>query len=75
MAIAKLTSKGQAVIPKEIRERLGLKPGDDVSFELMIGNAVIMDRVSPNDIDYLIAISESLCEWDSDADEKAFCLL
>lgn len=27
-----LTSKGQTTIPKDIRERLGLKPGDKIDF-------------------------------------------
>jgi antitoxin PrlF len=30
MATATMTSKGQLTVPKEIRERLGLKPGDKV---------------------------------------------
>lgn len=29
-----LTSKGQVTIPKEIRDQLGLKPGDKVEFTL-----------------------------------------
>ncbi len=29
-----LTSKGQLTIPKEVRERLGLKPGDGLLFEV-----------------------------------------
>ena len=32
MAKAKLTSKGQVTIPKEVRERLGLRPGDEIEF-------------------------------------------
>jgi AbrB family looped-hinge helix DNA binding protein len=32
MVSATMTSKGQLTIPKEIRERLGLKPGDKVDF-------------------------------------------
>ncbi len=32
MATSTLTSKGQTTIPKEIRERLGLKPGDKIDF-------------------------------------------
>jgi antitoxin PrlF len=34
MAIATMTTKGQITIPKEIREALGLKPGDRVDFVL-----------------------------------------
>jgi AbrB family looped-hinge helix DNA binding protein len=32
MPIATLTSKGQTTIPKAIRERLALKPGDRIEF-------------------------------------------
>lgn len=34
MAISTVTSKGQVTIPKEIRTRLGLKPGDRLDFRL-----------------------------------------
>jgi len=33
MIIAKVTSKGQITIPKEVREKLGVHPGEDVGFE------------------------------------------
>lgn len=42
MANATLTSKGQTTIPKEIRERLGLKPGDLMSFTLLTDGTVVM---------------------------------
>lgn len=29
----RVTTKGQVTIPKEIREALGIEPGDEVSFE------------------------------------------
>jgi len=29
----KVTSNGQVTIPKEIRERLGIEPGDEVKFK------------------------------------------
>ncbi|MCK4514182.1 MAG: AbrB/MazE/SpoVT family DNA-binding domain-containing protein [Spirochaetaceae bacterium] len=54
MATTKLSSKGQIVIPEEIRERLGLKPGDQF--------VVVGDK----DVVILKAISApSLEEFDS----------
>ncbi len=41
VGISKVTSKGQATIPKEIRERLGIKPGDRVAF-VVRGDTVIV---------------------------------
>jgi AbrB family looped-hinge helix DNA binding protein len=32
MAKSKMTSKGQVTIPKAVRERLGLRPGDEIEF-------------------------------------------
>ena len=39
---ATLTSKGQTTIPKEIRDSLGMKPGDRMSFTLMPDGTVVM---------------------------------
>ena len=41
-ADATLTSKGQTTIPKEIRDELGIKPGDRMTFTLMPDSTVIM---------------------------------
>lgn len=38
---ARLTSKGQITIPKEVREVLGLDTGDQVIFRLEAGRAVL----------------------------------
>ncbi len=32
MARTKITTKGQVTIPKDVRERLGLRPGDEIEF-------------------------------------------
>ena len=37
-----LTSKGQATIPKPVRERLGLKPGDRVKFFMHPDGTVVL---------------------------------
>ncbi len=39
MVKARLTSKGQITIPKVIRDRLGIQPGDDLLFDIR-GNRV-----------------------------------
>ena len=39
---ATLTSKGQTTIPKEIRESLGMQPGDRMTFTLMHDGTVVM---------------------------------
>lgn len=39
---ATLTSKGQTTIPKPIRDSLGMKPGDRMSFTLMPDGVVLM---------------------------------
>jgi AbrB family looped-hinge helix DNA binding protein len=41
-AAATLTSKGQTTIPKEIRDSLGMKPGDRMTFTLMPDGTVIL---------------------------------
>jgi antitoxin PrlF len=40
MPAAKVTSKGQVTIPKEVRQALGVEPGDRVNFVLRPDGAV-----------------------------------
>jgi antitoxin PrlF len=39
-----LTSKSQITVPKEIREHLGLKPGDRASFRIEPTGKVVINR-------------------------------
>jgi len=40
-----VTSKGQVTIPKPVRDRLGIKPGDAVEFELAADGRVVLVKV------------------------------
>ena len=51
MITAKVTSKGQVTIPKEIREKLGVHPGEDVGFEEKEGVVVITKAVTKSPFD------------------------
>ena len=42
MSDATLTSKGQMTLPKEIREGLGIKPGNRVTFTLMPNGTALL---------------------------------
>ena len=52
---ATLTSKGQTTIPKEIRESLGMKAGDRMTFTLMPDGTVVM-RVKTKSITQLAGL-------------------
>lgn len=41
MAVVKMSSKGQLVVPAEMRKKLGIKPGQKVNLALVDGKAVI----------------------------------
>lgn len=55
MLASKLSSKGQIVIPKEVRDTLGLKPGQVVVF-VTVGNTVSL--VPQKDITELRGIAK-----------------
>jgi len=46
MIKAKLTSKGQLTIPKVVRDKLGLYPGEELAFEEK--NGVFYIKKTPN---------------------------
>lgn len=71
MLVSKLSSKGQVTIPKEVRECLHARPGDLIEYEVQ-GDVVIMRRIEPFDRAFHAAISDTLTEWSSPEDEKAF---
>ena len=51
MIVAKVTSKGQVTIPKKVRERLGVHPGENVGFEEKEGVVVITKAVTKSPFD------------------------
>jgi antitoxin PrlF len=51
MITARVTSKGQVTIPKAVREKLGVHPGEDVGFEEKDGLLVVSKVVTKSPFD------------------------
>lgn len=71
MLTSKLSAKSQVTIPKEVRDRIGLKPGDSVVYEVQNG-VVMLKRMEPFDAAFHAALTETLDEWSTQADSEAF---
>ena len=69
--LSKLTSKAQTVIPRELRARLNLRPGDVVRYRVTDAG-VIIDKLPPQADDDTLA---SFSEWSSPADAAAYSSL
>ena len=76
---SKVTQKYQATIPQAIREKLAIEKGglqsrslrDRVIFKIE-NEKVVLKKLSPIDWEYLEAVSDTLGEWSSEANEEAF---
>jgi AbrB family looped-hinge helix DNA binding protein len=53
MNVGKMSKKGQIVIPKEIREKFGIKPGDAVIFKIQ-GDKVVLEKIQEKMSEILI---------------------
>jgi len=70
-ATSKLTKKYQATVPKTVREKLELKAGDVIAFD--IDNDIIkLRKARPIDIEFSSALVPTLSEWESQNDEEAY---
>jgi antitoxin PrlF len=67
-AHSKVTSKFQTVIPRPVRERLGLKTGDVLRFSFAEDGAVIVEKLAANEDDPFA----SFHEWSSREDERLY---
>jgi len=66
-AFSKVSVKSQTVIPREVRQRLKLKPGDTLRYR-MTDDGILLDKATDAGDDPFVAFSE----WTSEADEKAY---
>ncbi len=74
-ATSKISSKAQTVVPRPIREHLGLKAGDSLAYSLTEAGVVI-SKLEPapadDDEDWPGDPFACFTEWASPEDEEAF---
>lgn len=51
MIVARVTSKGQVTIPKKVRDKLGVSPGEEVGFEERDGLMLIKKALKKSPFD------------------------
>jgi AbrB family looped-hinge helix DNA binding protein len=69
--LSRLTSKGQATIPVEVRRALKLTSGDRVAFEIAHGKVTVR-KADVLDRAFLKLSEAAFEEWSSPEDEAAF---
>jgi antitoxin PrlF len=72
MELARVTAKGQATIPKRIREAANIREGDMLAFDLDSNNRITIKRIEPSINLELSALQGTLSEWNSPQDEEAW---
>lgn len=66
-SFSKVSVKSQTVLPRAVRESLGIKPGDTLRYRLT-EDGVLVDKAPAETDDPFTAFSE----WSGEADEKAY---
>jgi AbrB family looped-hinge helix DNA binding protein len=67
-AFSRVSVKSQTVIPRAVRERLRLKPGDTLRYRITEGG-ILLDKAPAGEADDPFA---TFSEWSNEADEKAY---
>lgn len=71
MHFAKITSKSQTTVPREVREALKAGPGDTLAYRID-AQGVRVTKVEPLDWDHVRSLETTLSEWNTAEDAAAF---
>jgi AbrB family looped-hinge helix DNA binding protein len=67
-AFSKVSVKSQTVLPREVRARLGIRPGDTLRYR-PTDNGFLLDKAPAAETDDPFS---AFAEWSGAADEKAY---
>ena len=66
----KVTRNGRTTLPREVRERLSLRPCDSLVYEVN-DKGVRLHRLAADEAAYLRAVQATLSKWDGPEDKVA----
>jgi AbrB family looped-hinge helix DNA binding protein len=69
---SRLGAKGRTVVPKEVREALGVGPGDQIGYSIQSGRVILSAIKEPSAPDDPFACFD---EWASEADTEGYASL
>lgn len=69
MIQSRITTKSQVTLPRAVRNALGLRPGDEIVWEID-GDSAVVSRASS--LDMFVGNLSTFTEWDTQADREAF---
>ena len=67
MIHGRITAKAQTTIPRAVRVALGVKPGDDVVWELE-GDRAVVRRAASDEPDMIVNNISTFAEWGDELD-------
>jgi antitoxin PrlF len=72
MLTSKVTSKGQTTLPRDVRQRLEVRPGDHIAYQ-NTDAGILIRKVRPFDVSWHAGVGKTLeAEWNSPEDEEDF---
>jgi len=69
MIKSRISSKAQTVLPRAVRQHLGVEPGDDLVYEITAAGEVVLRASRKAVLEDPFAL---FGEWSSAADEEAY---
>ena len=66
---SKMGERGQVTIPKPLRERLGLRPGEEIEFVLEDGRLLLRKVVEQDPLDALVGLIKEPVDVDTYLEE------
>jgi antitoxin PrlF len=70
--VSRLGARSQTTIPKPVRDKLGLRPGDTIAYELEPDGRVVLQKNPKLSKTYLQFLDRLFAEWVSPEDAEAF---